>query len=210
MGLAFAGAATYQTDTLIVMYVVGAAGAATFGVVLRLFSGLTTLFSGGLQQMWASTAHALADGDMVWVRKSFARAFCVTMSLYVTASALLIFLGQWLVRVWASESVLPDEGLLVAFAIWNVYGFGMSQASMLLNGANKVKVQAIAACVMAVANLPASVFFTKAIGLAGPLYGSLFSHAIFVGVPTGVMAWRLLRKHNSDSPVPHGRSLPSA
>ncbi|GAP54477.1 O-Antigen protein [Arthrobacter sp. Hiyo6] len=194
MGLAFAGAVTYQTDTLVVIYVVGAAGAATFGVVLRLFSGLTTLFTGGLQQMWASTAHALADGDMIWVRRSFARTFYITMSLYVATSLLIIFLGQFLVEIWAGKSVVPDRDLLVAFALWNVYGFGMSQLSMLLNGANKVKVQAVTACLMAAANLPVSIYLTHAMGLSGPLYGSLLCHAVFVGCPTVVMARRLLRE----------------
>ncbi|MDQ0800083.1 hypothetical protein [Arthrobacter sp. SLBN-112] len=192
MGLAFAGAVTYQTDTLVIMYVVGAAGAATFGVVLRLFSGLTTLFTGGLQQMWASTAHALADGDMLWVRKSFARTLYITLGLYIAASLLIVFLGRFIVEVWAGESVVPALELLIAFALWNVYAFGMSQVSMLLNGANKVKVQAIAACLMAAANLPVSIYFTNSLGLSGPLYGSLLCHAVFVGVPTVVMARRLL------------------
>jgi O-antigen/teichoic acid export membrane protein len=194
MALAFAGAMTYQTDTLVVIYVVGAAGAATFGVVLRLFSGLTTLFTGGLQQMWASTAHALADGDMAWVRRSFARTFFVTMSLYATASIALVVLGQLLVEIWVGKSVVPDQSLLVAFAVWNLYGFGMSQLSMVLNGANKVGAQAISACLMAVANLPLTIFLTGMMGLPGPLYASLLCHCVFVGIPTGVMASRILRR----------------
>lgn len=193
MALAFAGAMTYQTDTLVVIYVVGAGGAAIFGVVLRLFSGVTTLFTGGLQQMWASTAHALADGDMAWVRRSFARTFGVTMSLYATASIVLVVFGQLLVELWAGKSVVPDQNLLVAFAVWNLYGFGMSQLSMLLNGANKVRVQAISACLMAVANLPVTIYLTGMMGLPGPLYASLLCHCVFVGIPTGVMARRLLR-----------------
>lgn len=194
MALAFAGAMTYQTDTLVVIYVVGASGAAIFGVVLKLFSGLTTLFSGGLQQMWASTAHALADGDMPWVRKSFARTFYLTMSLYATAAVALVLFGQFGIEIWAGKSVVPDQGLIIAFALWNLYAFGMSQLSMLLNGANIVKVQAISACLMALANVPLTIFLSGLIGLPGPLYASLLCHGLFVGVPTIVMVRRLLHQ----------------
>lgn len=194
MALAFAGAMTYQTDTLVVIYVVGASGAAIFGVVLKLFSGLTTLFSGGLQQMWASTAHALADGDMPWVRKSFARTFYLTMSLYAAAAVALVLFGQFGVEIWAGKSVVPDQGLIIAFALWNLYAFGMSQLSMLLNGANIVKVQAISACLMALANVPLTIFLSGLIGLPGPLYASLLCHGLFVGVPTIVMVRRLLHQ----------------
>lgn len=193
MALAFAGAMTYQTDTLVVIYVVGAGGAAIFSVVLRLFGGLTTLFTGGLQQMWASTAHALAHGDMPWVRRSFARTFYVTMSLYATAAAALIVFGQPLVEVWAGKSVVPDQSLIIAFAVWNLYAFGMSQLSMLLNGANLVKVQAFSACLMALANVPLTIYLTGLIGLPGPLYASLLCHGVFVGIPTLIMVRRLLR-----------------
>ncbi len=194
MALAFAGAMTYQTDTLVVIYVIGASGAALFGVVLKLFSGLTTLFSGGLQQMWASTAHALADGDMSWVRRSFARTFYLTMSLYAMAAIALIVFGQFVIEVWAGKSVVPDRDLIIAFAVWNLYGFGMSQLSMLLNGANIVKVQAISAGLMALANVPLTILLTGVIGLPGPLYASLLCHGVFVGVPTVVMVRRLLRE----------------
>lgn len=196
MALAFAGAMTYQTDTLVVIYVVGASGAAIFGVVLKLFSGLTTLFSGGLQQMWASTAHALADGDMPWVRRSFARTFYLTMGLYATAAIALILFGQSVIEVWAGRSVVPDRNLVIAFAVWNLYAFGMSQLSMLLNGANIVKLQAISACLMALANVPLTIFLTGFIGLSGPLYASLLCHGVFVGVPTVFMVYRLLRKES--------------
>jgi len=194
MALAFAGAATYQTDTVVVMYVVGAAGAATFGILLRLFSGLSTLFSGGLQQMWASTAHALADGDMQWVRRSFRRTFSITMGFYAAASIALIAGGRLLIEIWAGPSVVPQLNLVLAFAAWNIYSFGMSQLSMLLNGANRVRVQALTACLMALANVPLTIGLAKMIGLPGPLYASLISHILFVGVPTVVMVRRLLRR----------------
>jgi O-antigen/teichoic acid export membrane protein len=193
MALAFAGAVTYQTDTLVIIYVIGAGGAATFGVTLRIFTGLTGLFAGGLQQMWASTAHALADGDMPWVRRSFARIFFVTMALYSIASIALVIFGQLLIEVWAGSTVVPDKSLLAAFAVWSLYAFGMSQLSMLLNGADMVRVQALSACLMAAANVPLTIFLTGAIGLPGPLYASLLCHCVFVGVPAGVMVRRLLR-----------------
>jgi O-antigen/teichoic acid export membrane protein len=192
-GLALAGAVAYQTDALVVAAVVGAAGAAAYALPARLFNGLSVLFSGGLQQVWASTAHALAEGDLAWVRRTFRRTFTITMALFAVAALAVVGVGPWFIGIWSGGAVEVGPGPLAAFALWGLYGFAMSQCSMLLNGAGRVRTQAITAIVMAVANLPVSIVLTQQLGIVGPVLGSLITHALIVGVPTAVMTRRLLR-----------------
>lgn len=190
--MTLAGALSYQTDTFIVAYVVGASSAAGYGFLLRIFSGASVFFITGLQQFWASTSHALAEGNLAWVRVAFARVFGLTMSAYLVGAVALIFCGQTVVSVWSGSEVNVTQELVVAFALWSTYSFAMTQFSFLLNGAGIVRIQAIAATSMAIVNLPLSVFLTMQWGAVGPLYGSLISHVLCVGIPTVVVSIRLL------------------
>lgn len=191
-GLGLAGAVAYQTDALVVAAVVGAAGAAAYALPARLFNGLSVLFSGGLQQLWASTAHALEEGDLAWVRRTFRRTFSITMALFAVAALAVVVLGPWFIGLWSGGEVEVGPWPLVAFALWGLYGFAMSQCSMLLNGAGRIGTQAITAIIMAVVNLPVSILLTQHLGIVGPVLGSLITHALIVGIPTTVMTQRLL------------------
>jgi O-antigen/teichoic acid export membrane protein len=191
--LGIAAAVSYQTDAFVVSAVLGAAAATAYALPLRLFNGVPTVFSSGLQQLWASTAHALEEGDLAWVRRNFLRTLAVTMLVFGALVVVLILAGPFLLDVWAGGQVKVGIPALVVFGAWTVYSFFMSQLSMLLNGAGKVGAQAIAAVLMAVTNLPVSIALTHSVGLTGPLLGSLITHAVFVGVPTAWMSVRLLR-----------------
>ena len=191
--MSIAGAVSYQADALIVAYLVSASAAAGYGLLLRIFNGASVFFAAGLQQFWASTSHALVEGNLAWVRRAFTRVFIVTMSVYVAGTVVLLIFGQSIISVWAGGEVRVSERLIVAFAAWNVYAFAMAQLSFLLNGAGIVRMQAIAAGCMALVNLPLSIYLTVVFGTVGPLYGSLISHALCVGVPTAIMSIRLLQ-----------------
>ena len=193
-GLALAGAAAYQSDALIVATVLGPAAAVGFGMLMRMFNGLTVLFMGGLQQMWASTAHALEAGDYHWVTKTFRRTFAVTMGLYVAADVALLLLAPWIVHLWSDEQASVSRLLVLVFIVWNTYSFAMSQCSMLLNGAGAVLGQAVLVLAMAVINVPLSIGLASAWGAAGPLAGSTISHVLIVGGPLALWTWRLLSR----------------
>jgi O-antigen/teichoic acid export membrane protein len=173
--------------------VAGAASAAVFAVVMRMFGLLTGLFSGGTQQLWPALVEAFQRGDLQWVRSRFIRVISATAGILGLLCLLLIFVGRPFVRVWAGPSLVPPMFLLICMAVWTVYGTFMSQVSYLLNAADVVAPQTVMAVSAAVATVGLSFVLTQRIGLVGPLIGSLVAHLIFNGVPALVLARRLLR-----------------
>jgi O-antigen/teichoic acid export membrane protein len=190
--MTLAGALSYQVDTLLVAYLVSASAAAGYGFLIRIFNGASVFFIAGLQQVWASTSHALEEGNLAWVRHTFIRVFGATMALYAAGAILLLVFGQTIISVWSGGEVHVGQDLILAFALWSTYSFAMTQLSFLLNGAGIIKIQAISATCMAIVNVPLSVYLTIQWGSVGPLYGSLISHVLCVGVPTTIVATRLL------------------
>lgn len=204
--LVMAAAIAYQTDLLVITYVAGLAAAASYGLLLRIFSSLTLLFGGGTQQLWASTAHALADGDTAWVRRIFTRTLAITGGGYLLFAGASVALVPFALQIWSGGLVVAPFDLVIAFALWSTYNFVMGQLSSLLNGVGVVGRQAVVVVAMAIVNLPLSVWLTHIWGVSGPLWASLITHSAIVGVPTTYWVYRAL---SNRTPVDRG-SAPRA
>jgi O-antigen/teichoic acid export membrane protein len=196
LALNIAVAVAYQTDTLVVSAVLGASAAVVFGITLRMFTSVASLFSGLTQQMWPALAEALARGDATWARRRFLGVLRFTTTTTAGLALVLVLLGQPLARVWVGSEHVPPISLLIPFAVWTVYALAMTQCSYLLNAAEVVGPQIAMATAMAAVNVPLSVVLARHVGMPGPIYGSLVSHAVFVGIPTVLLVRRVLNGHS--------------
>lgn len=191
--LTLAASIAYQVGIVVVGLVLGAASAAVFGIVTRMFQSLTTLFAAGLQQVWGSVAHAAAEGNSSWIRRRFLGVFATTSSLYLLASCAVIFLGPLVIPLWVGPEYHIGWRSLVSFAAWNTYAFMMSIISMLLNGLGIIWRQALPGLLMAGALTALSILLTPHFGIDGPQYASLIAHVCTSGWVVIWLAIRALR-----------------
>lgn len=182
----------YQTDILIVASTLGTGAAAIFAIGARMFAVLTGTLAAASQQIWTSMAEAMARGDTGWVRSRFTRVLGGTLGISIPAAVVLVAAGRPLSEMWVGRQFVPPLTLLIAFAAWAVYSVTMTQVGYLLNAAQVVKPQVAMAISMALVNVAVSIFLTHRIGIVGPLLGSLISHVVCSGVPSLVLASRVL------------------
>ena len=188
-----AQAVSYQTDTLVVSSIAGAAMAAVFGLSSRLFQLVTqTLLAAG-NQLWPAMAEAISRGHGGWVRSRFARAMALNLTVTSLASVSILVGGQAFIRWWVGEPYVPTTAFLVLMTVWTVYGSVMSQVAFLLSAAQIVRPQLVMSVGMAILNLPLSIIFTHRLGLVGPVLGSLVAHLLFIGGPATWFALRVWR-----------------
>lgn len=192
MVLGFCSAISYQTNVLIVAYVLDSAAAGVLATALRVYSLVGSLFLGGLQQGWASSARAIEADDMQWVRNSFYRVFLFSGSIVLILSLCVFLVGRPLISLWVGPELIPPWMLMGALSIWTVYSFVMTQMSFLLNSADIVLPQAVVASVMLCLLIPLSIFLSSIVGVAGPTLANLTAHALVIGIPTTVWVSRLL------------------
>jgi O-antigen/teichoic acid export membrane protein len=115
-----------------------------------------------------------------------------TAAVLTVGCALVVAVGQPLIRLWAGPGVVPPVSLLVALSLWTVYATFMTQVSYLLNAAEIVGPQVVMALAMAAVNLGVSLYLTHRIGIIGPVVGSLVAHLAVNGVPAVLIARRVL------------------
>lgn len=198
----------FATDTLIVAQVVGPNSVAEYGVAFRLFTIPIGLVAVGVSPLWPAYGEAIARGDIAWVRVTLERSIKAALVIAVPAAILFVVFGGWIIRVWVAGTVDPPFFLLLGLGVWTIQTSIGQSVAMLLNGANELRIQAIAAAGMAVANLLLSIWLTSRIGVAGVVWGTVITYGALVLVPMALYVPGVLRRIETEGSRPVGLATP--
>lgn len=204
--LQIAIAVAFTSDTLVVAHLVGPKAVAEYGVTSKLFMIPAAIAALALSPLWPAYGEAIARGDILWTRSTLVRSVKAGLFISVPAAAALVWLGLPIIALWVGPSVTPPFLLLLGFGIWVVLSTVGSSVAMLLNGAHEIRLQAVAAVVMALVNIALSIWLTSRIGVAGVMWGTVIAYSVFVLVPMGFYVPGVLRRielhQTPQSPAP--------
>ena len=184
----------YQSDNLVIAHIVGAKAVAGYAVPSRLFNILTVLVGMITSPMWPAYAHALAGGDIKWIRKTFRANVIGALAISLVVTAALVFFGNEILSIWVGPGISVSLPLLAAFGVRCVLSAYLQPLSFLLNGIGKVRPQAIIAVLMSVINLGLSILLVKHLGIIGAILGTVISELIVVVIPSTIIAQRSLKQ----------------
>ena len=207
--LTVAVAVAFETDSLVLSWVLGPSSVAVYSVSFRLFALVSLVASLAFAPLWPAFAESLSRGDVAWTKRTVRRSVVWGGALSLPAAALLVLVAGPFIRWWVGDSFVPPLSLSVGLAVWVVLGATQMPIVMLLNGAGVVRFQVVAASLMAVSNLLLSIWLAHGIGVAGPVWGSVIAHTLCSGIPMVVFVrrhfrWRVDRPGGlvDDSAVP--------
>jgi len=173
----------------------GAATVTEFFVTQRLLALPVSLVSVVAVALWPAYGEAAARGDMKWVKQAFRGSCRLGLVVYGPVLVIMMFCGQWIIRVWTGEpAAVPSFSLLAACTVWGAIAAWNATASMLLAGLNRMTGQAIyglsfAMLAMGVAYVAAPNCSIETVTWLMVLAG-LLTNGIALGVE---VAWRLHR-----------------
>jgi len=197
--LTVAAAVAFETDSLVISWVLGPNAVAVYSVTFRLFALISLVASLAFAPLWPAFAESLSRGDVGWVKQTLRRSVTWALVLSIPAAVLLVAGCDTFIRWWVGGSFVPPTSLAVACAVWVVLAASELPLVMLLNGAGVIKFQVIAASLMAVSNLLLSIVLARVIGVAGPVWASVIAHTICSAIP---MVWYLRRRFSWSVRVP--------
>ena len=192
--LGVAGAVAYQTDALVISHLLGSEEVTTYNLALRLFliPGLAVSFL--VAPLWPAFSDAVARQDKAWAQRTLRKAITWGAWVSVPGALLLIVFGQRLIDLWVGDGkVQVPLLLLVALGLWTALNAVSGPIAMLFNGAHVVTFQVICAVAMAVSNVALSIAFTRWVGVAGPVLGSVVAQTACITVPSLVYMSRMWR-----------------
>lgn len=184
----------YQTDVVVVATVLGARDAGVYSVCMRIFALVTASISPALLQLWPAFADAYTRGDASWIRSRLRATVLVGGLIGVGASLALVIVGPSLISAWLTPEVVPPRSLMMLCGLWTVYQLVSAPFFLLMNATNRVRVHARLAVGVACVNVPLSVWLAFAVGLPGPVLGSVLATGLVTAVPGLLVTRRLFRE----------------
>jgi len=184
----------FQTDNMIISYILGPKEVTNYNIVFRYFSIITIGFGVVMSPFWTAFTDAYKKNDFTWIKKTVKILFLILIASGFASLVLLLFSDD-IYKLWINDSIsIPKSlsALMVAYVI--VYGF-LKIFSFFLNGTGKVKLQMVVYIIASLGNIPLSLFFGKVLGFGvnGVLLSTILC-ALFVGIVLYIQYIKLIKK----------------
>ena len=171
----------YSTDTIVIGAFMGTVAIAIWAVSQRLITtvqNLTSQLAGSLFPIIVDFA-TLGDGERL--RRVFVQGTRVTLAMVLPMVVGLVMLAEPLVQAWVGPNFQGSVAIIYALALAVTMRVGTSTASMLLKGAGRHRLVAVANLTMALANLILSIVLVRWLGLMGVALGTLIPIVLGAG-----------------------------
>lgn len=189
----------YQTDTLIVAHLLGAADAGVFSIANRMYGLVLAVLFPALLQLWPAIGEAFSRGDFAWIKSRLKWATIgVSVAATLTCAAIALF-GRYGIDRLFGRDLVPPQALLTTMAIFTTASLVGAPFALFLNAVGRARTHAQFAIAVGITNAPLSWILTVKIGIAGPVWGSLITNVCLVSVPAAFVVRRILRRAPADS-----------
>lgn len=127
----------------IISSTLGAVALTQYTVVQRLLSFAIVLVNIGLSPLWPAYGEAYHSRDKQWLTAIYKRTSKMVAVLSISFFIFIVIFGIPLIELWTNGHVIPPFKLLLACSVWMVTMNFNVCSTMLLNGSNHFKGQAI-------------------------------------------------------------------
>jgi O-antigen/teichoic acid export membrane protein len=207
--LQLAMALAFASDNFIIAQVLGAGAVTDYAIPARLFGTIGTLLPIVLAPLWPAYGESIARGDVAWIKRTLVRSLILTAAVSGIATLGLVLFAVPIVHLWVGPNVTPSPALLIPLGIWSVLNALGSAVAMLLNGLNKLRVQAILAIMMGVTGIVVKVALARVLGVSGVVWGTVLVYTVWIAVPFAIWVPRILSQMTGPTMVETARQRPA-
>jgi O-antigen/teichoic acid export membrane protein len=183
-----AGLAVFNSDNLVIAHYLSPAQVTPYSVTWRFVGYLTAIQGLVIPSLWPAFSESWSRGNIAWIRMTYNRLRWGTAGILALGSAIFLFFGRTIIRLWAGSAAVPSPWLLRLMCIWMIICAVTVNQSCLMGATNRVKKQAIASFLAAVANLALSIFWVRTMGPIGVLLATILTYVVFI---VFVQAWEV-------------------
>jgi O-antigen/teichoic acid export membrane protein len=180
-------------DNLIIARMLGPQAVTSYSIASKLFIVAPVLLGTFLGPLWPAYADAMTRGDATWIRRTLRKSILLAVVVPAGVGAVALVFGPWLLSVWVGSPMGTTPLLLAGLAMWGVTSSMGSALSMLLNGLQVLRFQAVAALVTAIATIAAKVWAVDRWGLVAIPWAQVLAHGLFALLPSALIVHRALR-----------------
>jgi len=154
----------FTTGNIIITQLYGPKSVVTYNVAFKYFYMVPLVFNVALAPFWSAFTEAFVKKEFEWIKNSI-RKLIIIWALLSFVAALMVIISNFVYEIWVGPQVkVPFVlsvacGVFVIIANWNnIFGY-------FINGVGKVRLQLYYSIVIAILNIPLSIFLARNIGL---------------------------------------------
>lgn len=159
-----AGLVLYSSDNMIITQLFGPSCVTSYHTVHTVFNVLNGLFVALMAPLWAQYTVKLNQKDYLWIRNTIIK-LDKTLPLIAMVLIFGVILFKPVAKIWLQKDLVYEDGLVVCMAVYIFVNIWASIYATALNGMNKVNLQLILSCFVAILNIPLSIFLGRNCGL---------------------------------------------
>ncbi len=154
----------YSTDNLIITRLFGPENVTPYNTAYTAFSVVNSLFAAFMAPLWSKYTVAKQENNYLWIKKTILRLDAILPFIAIVLIA-GVFLYKPLSVIWLRKELNYDRGLISLMAIY-IFTYVISSIyATLLNGLGLLNIELIFGVIMAILNIPLSIFLGKNCGL---------------------------------------------
>ncbi len=164
----------FSTDNIIISQVTGPADVVPYNVARKYFGIVEMLFLIVLEPFWSAFTQAFVKNEIAWIRKSI-RQLLMLWGVSVGGSLIMLALSGWVYRMWIGDIITVPFHLSLLMLVFFTIKSWNNVFVYLINGVGKIRMQLYMSIIIAVINIPLSIYFAKNLemGSAGVILGTI-------------------------------------
>jgi O-antigen/teichoic acid export membrane protein len=166
----------FQTSNIIIAQVLGPTEVTLYNIAFKYFSVITMFFGIIITPFWSAYTEAYIKDDILWIRKTTKKLLQIWSGIVLVVFLMILF-SDTVYKIWLHNTVrIPFVvsvlmGIFVLVCTWNnIFVF-------FINGIGKIQLQLRGSIIIALINIPLSIFFAKnlSLGIAGIILANCLS-----------------------------------
>lgn len=164
----------FSTDNIIISQISGPEDVVPYNVARKYFGIVEMLFMIVLEPFWSAFTQAFVKKEYKWIKKSI-NQLLMLWGVAVAGSLVMLALSGWVYRIWIGDMVIVPFHLSALMMFFFTMKTWNNVFVYLINGVGKIRLQLYMSIVIAVINIPLSIFFAKNLemGSAGVILGTI-------------------------------------
>ncbi len=195
--LAVAIAVGYESDALVISHELGSGAVPQFALPYRILMLAPAAVSLVTVALWPAYTEAVARNDRDWAEHTLKRSLVYAIAGTASASLAVVAVGPVVWGWLAGTAAVPTRGLLLVLGLLACVMSASTALGVFLSATGRLRIQVVAAALMAATNLPLSIALVGPLGVVGPAWGTIMTQVVFVLVPVGWVVGRSLKRRES-------------
>lgn len=159
-----AGLIVFATDNIIITQIFGPSDVTVYNIAYKLFYFVPLFFNVILTPFWSAYTEAYMKNDFQWIKNSMRKIVKIWVFLSFGV-VIMVLLSGTIYKIWIGNQVYIPFDLSVVMGVFVVLSNWNNVFVYFINGTGKIRLQFYYSIIIAVINIPLSIYFAKNLGI---------------------------------------------